>query len=204
MLFVPPSIPFSEAQEDYTIPSWVKNNAGWWADGQIDDSSFLQAIKYLIENNIIVVPVTDSGTESSSGVPAWIKNNAGWWAEGQIDDSSFVLGIQWLISNGIIIVEEKLIRTDLDFRVAFIGDQGLDPNSIAVLNLIKDEGAQIVLHQGDFDYRDDPDAWDKMISNVLGDDFPYFATIGGHDILKWDEYQIKLYDRLKKILMSNV
>ena len=26
---------------DDVIPSWIKNNAGWWADGQIDDSSFV-------------------------------------------------------------------------------------------------------------------------------------------------------------------
>ena len=24
------------------IPVWIKNNAGWWADGSIDDSSFVQ------------------------------------------------------------------------------------------------------------------------------------------------------------------
>ena len=96
------------------------------------------------------------------------------------------------------VVIEKLIHTDANFRVAFIGDQGLGPNSVAVLNLIKDENAQMVLHQGDFDYNDDPDAWDKQISNVLGDDFPYFGTIGEHDQLKWNEYQQKLHDRLKK------
>ena len=84
-------------------------------------------------------------------------------------------------------------------------DQGIKPNSIAVLNLIKDEGAQMVLHQGDLyyneiDYRDtiDPNAWEKMISDVLGDDFPYFITVGGHDVDAWDEYQQKAYDRLKK------
>ena len=77
-----------------------------------------------------------------------------------------------MIVGVIFVVEEKLIHTDADFRVAFIGDQGLGPNSIAVLNLIKNENAQMVLHQGDFDYQDDPDAWDKMISNELGDDFP--------------------------------
>ena len=37
-----------------------------------------------------------------------------------------------------------------------------------------------------------------MISNVLGDDFPYFGTIGTHDKLKWIEYQQKLFDRVKK------
>jgi len=29
-----------------------------------------------------------------------------------------------------------------------------------VLGLIGSEGADMVLHQGDFDYQDDPDAWD--------------------------------------------
>ena len=192
-------IPNAFAQEITNIPNWIKNNASWWASNQIDDTSFLQGIQYLIKEGIMIIPATEATEPTGSQkVPTWIKNNAGWWANGQIDDSSFVLGIQWLISNGIIIVEEKLVHTDLDFRVAFTGDQGLGPNAIAVLNLIKDEGAHMVLHQGDFDYRDDPEAWDKMISDVLGDDFPYFGTIGAHDTVKWNEYQLKLYDRLKK------
>ena len=37
------------------IPEWIKNNAGWWADGQIDDSSFLQGIQYLVKEGIIKV-----------------------------------------------------------------------------------------------------------------------------------------------------
>jgi hypothetical protein len=96
------------------------------------------------------------------------------------------------------LVEEKPIHADTEFRVAFIGDQGLGPDAITVLNLIKDEGAQIVLHQGDFDYVDNPDAWDKQISDVLGSDFPYFASIGNWDVDELKGYQEKLYDRLKK------
>ena len=59
----------------------------------------------------------------------------------------------------------------------------------------------MVLHQGDFDYTDMITLMNgtSMISNVLGDDFPYFATGGGHDIIKWSEYQFLLYDRLNKI-----
>ena len=37
------------------VPAWIKNNAGWWADGQIDDSSFLQGIQYLVKEGIIKV-----------------------------------------------------------------------------------------------------------------------------------------------------
>ncbi len=43
----------------------------------------------------------------------------------------------------------------------------------------------MVLHQGDFDYKDDPDAWDQRINLVLGPDFPYFASIGNHDFAFW-------------------
>ena len=93
---------------------------------------------------------------------------------------------------------QKQTQSIPELRVAFVGDQGLGPNAIAVLELIKDEGAQMVLHQGDFDYKDDPGKWDRRISDVLGSDFPYFASIGHHDVNAWSGYQEKLYDRLKK------
>ena len=96
-------------------------------------------------------------------------------------------------------IEENLISTDPNLRVAFIADQSLSPDAIAVLNLIKAEEADMVLHQGDFDYVHDHFGWYEMISNVLGNDFPYFATVGGHDIINWNEYQPLLYDRLNKI-----
>ena len=38
-----------------SVPEWVKNNAGWWADGQIPDSEFINAMKYLIEIGLIKV-----------------------------------------------------------------------------------------------------------------------------------------------------
>jgi len=93
---------------------------------------------------------------------------------------------------------QKQTQSIPELRVAFIGDQGLGPNAIAVLELIKDEGAQMVLHQGDFDYKDDPGKWDRRISDVLGSDFPYFASIGHHDVNAWSGYQKKLSERLVK------
>ena len=84
--------------QDFDIPSWIKNNAGWWATDQIDDSSFLQGIQYLIKEGIMVIPSTETAKSiGTQEVPSWIKNNAGWWADGKIDDSSFVLGIQWVV-----------------------------------------------------------------------------------------------------------
>ncbi|MDA0756144.1 MAG: peptidase [Crenarchaeota archaeon] len=85
------------------IPQWIKNNAEWWADDQIDDASFVSGIQYLINQGIMKIPETVQGSGSgSNGIPNWIKGNAEWWAAGEIDDNTFVSGIQWLISNGIM------------------------------------------------------------------------------------------------------
>ncbi len=96
-------------------------------------------------------------------------------------------------------------ETAPNFKVAFIADQGLGPDAIAVLELIRDEGADMVLHQGDFDYLGNPDAWDSQISGILGPSFPYFASIGNNDY-PWegtDGYQQKLLDRLSRIPDAN-
>ncbi len=37
----------------YEIPSWIKTNAGWWSDGLISDSDYVEGIQWLIENGII-------------------------------------------------------------------------------------------------------------------------------------------------------
>ena len=96
-------ISVGETNVPLNIPAWVKNNAGWWADGSIDDESFIQGIQYLIKQDILKIPPTSQGSSSGSNeIPTWIKNNAGWWADGSIDDESFIQGIQFLIKEGII------------------------------------------------------------------------------------------------------
>ncbi len=45
----------STTTKENTIPSWVKNNAGWWANGTISDSEFVAGIQYLISSGIIYV-----------------------------------------------------------------------------------------------------------------------------------------------------
>jgi len=96
------SLTMNIGQAQTSIPAWIKNNAGWWADGQIDDSSFVSGIQWLISNGIMTIPPTEQGIGSGDVIPGWIKFNAGWWADGSIDDSTFVTGLQWLISNGIM------------------------------------------------------------------------------------------------------
>ncbi len=85
------------------VPGWIKNNAKWWAKGQINDDSFVQGLEWMIQEDVMRIPPTAQGHNAEDvKIPGWIKNNAKWWAGGQINDDSFVNGIQWLIENGIM------------------------------------------------------------------------------------------------------
>ena len=97
-------LPNAMAQSEY-IPSWVKNNAGWWADDQIPDSVFITGIEFLINEKIILLNSNSETISNSEYIPSWIKNNAGWWADDQIPDSAFIDGIEFLINGGIIQLE---------------------------------------------------------------------------------------------------
>lgn len=87
-----------------SIPSWIKNNAGWWRDGYIDDDSFVFGIEFLIDQGLIKLPSIDLVSEKSE-IPSWVKENAGWWAEGRISDNDFIYGVNYLVNHGIIEVE---------------------------------------------------------------------------------------------------
>ncbi|MCZ6642549.1 MAG: metallophosphoesterase [Gammaproteobacteria bacterium] len=118
-----------------------------------------------------------------------------------------ILGLLALVSHA-----QAETATDPQLKVAFIGDQGSNLNSEAVLQLIRDEAentgipVSMVLHQGDFDYNDDPVAWDALINRILGIDFPYFASVGNHDTDRWDGidgYKAILEQRLARIQDQN-
>jgi hypothetical protein len=79
------------------------------------------------------------------------------------------------------------IPTEPNLKVAFIGDSGNGKGFRAVLQLIKSEGADMVVHNGDFDYDNDPDAFFSTIDDVLGPDFPYVGSVGNHDTEVWNE-----------------
>ena len=97
--------------EESVIPSWIKNNAGWWASGMITEDEFLKGIEYLINENIILIDATTdekayipTDTSDTKRVPDWVKNNAEWWAADLIGDYDFLNGIKYLINKGIILV----------------------------------------------------------------------------------------------------
>ncbi len=97
--------PNGELIEAVFVPEWLKNNAGRWADGQLDDDSFVQGIRFLIEENIINISddaVLGQTSETSLLLPPWLKNNAKWWSDDLLSDSEFLKGVEWLILTGLV------------------------------------------------------------------------------------------------------
>lgn len=41
--------------ETTSVPSWIKDNAGLWADGTLADSDFVAGIEYLVKSGIIII-----------------------------------------------------------------------------------------------------------------------------------------------------
>lgn len=74
-------------------PEWVRNIAYWWSQGQVSDAEFNEAIKFLIENNIITLDnimtgtnVVDRGdffvyyqpTDNYYDIAIWLQDNEDW------------------------------------------------------------------------------------------------------------------------------
>jgi len=56
IILVSASANFANAEN---VPSWIKNNALWYGQGEITETEFLNSIKFLIENNIIILETDD-------------------------------------------------------------------------------------------------------------------------------------------------
>jgi len=101
------------------VPSWVKNNSKWWAEGSIDSQTFVNGIQFLIKEKIIDIDLSTVETSTSNQVvPDWVKNTAGWWANDQISEKEFIKAIEFLVENGMINVhgESSSIIEDEEAR----------------------------------------------------------------------------------------
>ena len=162
------------------IPEWIKNNAGWWADGTITDSDFITGIQYLIQQDILSVPQTSVTEGQEKEIPDWIKNNAGWWAQGQISDDDFLNGIQYLIGIGLITVEQQLPTHTLagDFEDA---DFIHKTSGTAIVTIT---GNSKTLDLANFETVNGPDLYVYMSADKSDQDF---VDLGRLDKFKGDQ-----------------
>ena len=65
ILLIPAIVNNGSAQ---SVPDWIKNTALWYGEGNISETEFLNAIKFLIENEIIII-----GADSEPELPKTIN-----------------------------------------------------------------------------------------------------------------------------------
>jgi len=102
------------------VPEWIKNNAEWWSQGEVDDTTFKNAIGFLIDKQIIDMPTGPNVSVSTDDltvdekraleeaeelvvpIPKWIKSNAEWWYLGELSEDEFLKSIEYMVKEGII------------------------------------------------------------------------------------------------------
>lgn len=62
------TITISLNPQSVIIPSWIKDVASFWCSDTIDDASFVEAVQYLIENNVIHIPLKINNSDNNSQV----------------------------------------------------------------------------------------------------------------------------------------
>ncbi|MBI1294517.1 hypothetical protein GC175_06125, partial [bacterium] len=96
------------------------------------------------------------------------------------------------------------IPTTPNFTVAYFADSGDGTNGAMmfdeVLQLVRDEGAQMVVHAGDFINNSGrqgiTSAWVNNVNTILGPDFLYLGAEGNHDV--WSDFEPFMRDRLTR------
>lgn len=146
-------------------------------------------------NGLVAVVNSSSPTSISTLVPKNATNGA----------ITVTVNGQKFKQKGSDFVVSGIVETPVNFKVAFFGDTEIGANADAVLNLVKREGAQAVVHAGDLDYIPNPQAFEDNINGILGDTFPYFFSVGNHDDEAWNGtggYQEFLESRFNKLGIS--
>ncbi len=57
-----------------SVPEWIKNNALWYGQGITSETEFLNAIKFLIENDIIILENKDMESSENMNASVIIPN----------------------------------------------------------------------------------------------------------------------------------
>lgn len=86
--------------------------------------------------------------------------------------------------------------TEPNLKVAIVGDTNISTGAKSVLSLVKNEGAELLIHVGDFDYTNSATNWENQTNSILGATFPQIAVLGNHEKSYAAAYTQAIRDRL--------
>ncbi len=81
-----------------SVPDWIRNTALWYGEGEVSEVEFLNAIKFLIENNVIILENKDGITSENLSATVIIPN-------GNVDlsNKAFYKPLNLEISSGTVV-----------------------------------------------------------------------------------------------------
>jgi len=88
---------------DTSIPYWVKSYVKGWSEDTISDSEFLNAIQFLIDDDVSLNSTSTIDVFHSEEIPNWIKQYARLWVTDKITNEDFISIISHLIKTGVIL-----------------------------------------------------------------------------------------------------
>ena len=83
-----------------TVPDWIRNTALWYGEGNISETEFLNAIKYLIENKIIIIESEEEKKPVKSGTSNVIIPNGNY----DVANSAFYIPLHLEVKTGTTVV----------------------------------------------------------------------------------------------------
>ncbi len=95
ILLISFSVNFANAEP---VPEWVKNTALWYGEGVISETEFLNMIKFLIENNVITIPILEKTIPQVSNAEIIIPNG-----NFDVSGSGFYLPLNLEIPTGTLV-----------------------------------------------------------------------------------------------------
>ena len=107
LLFLSPTISYSDFGTETHLPYWYYNDAKWWSEGKLSDEKFLSSI---------ILILNESGNLRNSDdneIPSWFLTIGSWFSTYQINHNEYKLIINYLHSEQILKVSEPLISKTL-------------------------------------------------------------------------------------------
>ena len=116
------------------VPDWVKNNAGWWADGTLTENEFVNALQYLIKMGIMNVSasaVSDDGAAKSQ-YQAAPKETTKQQSSGNADLDEMLAQCQGGENKREIRECEKTIKDEYKLKTYMNGGQKYQLGNVAI------------------------------------------------------------------------
>eukprot|EP01060_Flectonema_neradi_P039454 TRINITY_DN869_c0_g2_i1.p1 TRINITY_DN869_c0_g2~~TRINITY_DN869_c0_g2_i1.p1 ORF type:complete len:1318 (+),score=332.00 TRINITY_DN869_c0_g2_i1:49-4002(+) len=98
-----------------------------------------------------------------------------------------------------------LLVPSAGLKLGLIGDTSSGTDATRSYKLMRDYDVDIVVQNGDFDYKDEVDTWETFLNDnwFLHGKEHVLMSSGNHDVLVWNDYRDMLFGKMSAFLKSN-